>query len=87
MANSQDGKKYLFDDKRNVKRFLVIFYISLVVLLGLELVVHKHPHFAWEKWFGFYAVFGLVSCILLVLIAKYILRPLVMRDEDYYDAE
>ena len=25
------------------------------------------------------------ACVLLVLVAKYVLRPLVMRDEDYYD--
>ncbi len=85
MAKKQNEKKYLFDNPRNVKRLLGIFYASLVVLLGLEFFIHKHPHFAWEKWFGFYAIYGLVSCILLVLIAKYVLRPLVMRDEDYYD--
>ncbi|AJF05348.1 hypothetical protein [Geoalkalibacter subterraneus] len=85
MAKQQKDKKYLFDDPRNVRRLLGIFYVSLGVLLGLELFVHKHPHFKWEEWFGFYAIYGLVSCILLVLIAKYILRPLIMRDEDYYD--
>ncbi len=41
--------------------------------------------FPWEEWPQFYAIFGFVACVVLVLIAKYILRPLVMREEDYYD--
>jgi lysylphosphatidylglycerol synthetase-like protein (DUF2156 family) len=45
----------------------------------------KHAKFTWENWPGFYAVYGFVACVLLVLISKYILRPLVMRDEDYYE--
>ncbi|MCF8119810.1 MAG: hypothetical protein K9L83_06350 [Deltaproteobacteria bacterium] len=85
-AESPDSEKtYLFDNPRNVKRLLRIFYGSLLVLLMVELFVHKHPHFAWEAWPEFYAVFGFVACVVLVVVAKYILRPLVKRREDYYD--
>ena len=34
---------------------------------------------------GFYAVFGFVACVALVLAAKHVLRPIIMRGEDYYD--
>lgn len=44
----------------------------------------KHAHYAWENWPGFYAVYGFVSCFLLVILARMVLRPLVKRDEDYY---
>ena len=81
----QNEKKHLFDDPRNVKILLTTFFSSLVVLLIIEVFVHKHPHFAWEGWPEFYAVFGFVACVVLVLAAKYILRPLVKRREDYYD--
>lgn len=83
----KDGtdKKYLFDKPRNVKILLGCFFSSLVVLLILEFFVHKHPHFPWEGWLEFYAVFGFVACVVLVVAAKYILRPLVKRREDYYD--
>ena len=37
------------------------------------------------KSFGFYAVYGFVACVVLVLVAKYILRPMVIRKEDYYE--
>lgn len=78
-------KAYLFDRPKNVKRLLRAFYLSLGVLLFVEPFIHKHPHFAWEEWPEFYAVFGFVACVVLVVAAKYILRPLVKRREAYYD--
>ncbi len=80
-----DSRSYLFDNPRNVKILLRSFFASLGVLLIIELFLHKHPHFEWEGWPEFYAVFGFVACVALVLAAKYILRPLVKRGEDYYD--
>jgi hypothetical protein len=62
-----------------------VFYLLLAVLLGLELLFHPHPYFAWDGWFGFNAALGLVAGILLVLVARFLLRPLVKRDEEYYD--
>jgi hypothetical protein len=84
-SKTTEEKTYLFDKPKNVKRVFIFFYSALVVLLIAEFFVHKHPHFPWEKWWGFYAVYGFVACVLLVLAAKYILRPLVKRPEDYYD--
>lgn len=81
----ESEESHVFDKPRNVKRLLRTFYVSLLVLLGIEFFVPKHPHFAWETWPEFYAVFGFVACVVLVVAAKYILRPLVKRREDYYD--
>ena len=45
---------------------------------------HGEQHgFAFESFSGFYAFFGLVACVALVLAAKE-LRKLIMRPEDYY---
>jgi len=82
-------KPGFFDKKRNVR--LVIFFTFLgcvLTIIGdvwLHLAHLKHPHFKWEEWPGFYAAFGFVSCILLVLTAKILLRPFVKRAEDFYD--
>lgn len=78
-------KKYLFDKPGNVKILFRSFYSALLILLAIEFFVHKHPHFAWEEWPEFYAIYGFVACVVLVLVSKYILRPLVKRREDYYD--
>ncbi|MFP3983362.1 MAG: hypothetical protein ACLFV2_06695 [Desulfurivibrionaceae bacterium] len=78
-------KKHFFDKQKNIKRFLQIFFALLVILLGLDFIIHRHSFFDWEKWSGFYPVFGFVACVILVLVAKYVLRPLVIQEEDYYD--
>jgi len=78
-------KKYLFDKPKNVKRLFRFYYTSLVMLLLVDLFIHKHAYFAWGEWPEFYAVYGFVACVALVVAAKYILRPLVKRREDYYD--
>ncbi|RJR17030.1 MAG: hypothetical protein C4581_08925 [Nitrospiraceae bacterium] len=78
-------KKHIFDEPKNVKRLLVSFYAILVILVSIDFFIPKHPHFAWEEWPQFFAVYGFVACVLLVLVSKYVLRPLVKRKEDYYD--
>lgn len=82
-----DEELAMFDKPQNVKRLLRVFFISVVLLLLVDLVYHRHTVFPWEGWFGFYAVFGFVACVVLVIVAKYVLRPIVMRNEDYYDKQ
>ena len=81
----RDEKSAMFDNPRNVKWLLLIFFTSVGFLLLVDLVYNRHAIFPWEGWFGFYAVFGFVACVALVLAAKHVLRPIVMRKEDYYD--
>jgi len=80
-----DEKKHIFDDPKNLQRLLKALFASLVVLFALDGVVEKHPHFPWEYGFGFYAVYGFIACVVLVLVARFVLRPLIMRREDFYD--
>ena len=69
------------DLKDMIFRLLLALCILLVVL---ELVVHRHSTFAWEGWLGFYAVWGFVSLFGVVIIGKQ-LRRFIKRREDYYD--
>ena len=74
----------IFDHPKNVKRLLTIFYISLVVLLVVDFFIHKHADFPWEEAPNFFAVYGYVSCVLLIFIAK-LMRIFIKRDEKYYE--
>jgi len=62
--------------------------ISLLVILGLvvltESFIQLHPHFDIERLFGFYAIFGFLSCVGLIIFAK-LLGFLIKRKDDYYD--
>ena len=74
----------IFDKPENVKKFLGLFYVALVLLLIIDLFVHKHSAFVWDGAPAFFAVYGFISCVLLIFIAK-LLRIFIKRDEDYYD--
>ena len=82
MARKQ--KKHLFDNPRNVKRAINLLYAVCGITLLADFVVHRHIDHPWEGTIGFYAIYGFVACVLLVLIAKQ-MRKLLMRSDDYYD--
>ena len=73
-----------FDKPKNVKGFLGFFYISLVILLIVDFFIHKHADFPWESAPDFFAVYGFVSCVALIFIAK-LLRLSIKKDENYYE--
>ena len=72
--------------KRYVRSIIITLILICVVLFATDGLYHKHAYFALESIFGFYAIYGFVMCVALVLIAKWI-RTFLMRAEDYYDKE
>lgn len=78
-------KKHLWDEKKNIVTLLKVFFGICVFLFALDFIVPKTTHMPWEEWPGFYAIYGLVACVILVLVSKYVLRPLAERKENYYD--
>ncbi len=70
--------------KKNTKKALIVFYLFLGILLTADFFIKKHGDFYWENYSNFFAVYGFISCILLIFIAK-IISPLIKRDENYYD--
>jgi len=79
-------KNHLFDNAKNVKRFLYLFYGSCGVLFILDFVVHRHIILSWENLWGFYPIYGFVGCIVLVQAAKWA-RTYLMHPENYYASE
>ncbi len=67
-----------------VASLLKWFGAACVVLFALDFVIERKTHAPREGIPGFYAIYGFVGCVLLVLLAKE-LRKIVMRDEDYYE--
>lgn len=57
---------------------------ALLVVVLAELFVTLYQHFAFTGWFGFHAVFGFASCVLMVLVARGLARVLKRR-ADYYE--
>lgn len=64
------------------------FFIALGVLVGLNLFIHPHhPHFALEKFPGFWAVFGLVAALVLGKVAKGSAHTFLGKPEDFYESK
>lgn len=78
------GQKGLFD---NIVVRILLGLLLIVTLIGLiivDLYIEKHGYLGFDGAPSFSAAFGFVSCVALVLIAR-LVRPLLMRGEDYYD--
>jgi purine-cytosine permease-like protein len=82
--NEKSNKKYLFDNPGNIERLLRSFYAICIILVIVDFFVHRHVEMWWEKIPAFYALYGFVACVVLVIVAK-MMRTVVMRKEDYYD--
>ena len=68
---------------KSTNTILRVFFTLCVLIMVIDPMVPKsHAAFVWETWPGFYGAYGFFSCVILVLIAKFGLRPLVMRDEE-----
>lgn len=77
-------RQYWLDRSENVTRIYHGLWGIGIALLIADLVIHRHEEIGFAAWFGFYAIYGFVGCVSLVLAAK-LLRKLVMRSEDYYE--
>ena len=74
----------MFYKEKIIKLIVYTLYALCAGLLLVDVFYHKHGHFTFEEWFGFYAFYGFLSYLVIVLSAKQF-RKLVKRDEDYYD--
>ncbi len=56
----------------------------LLLCVLAELLLERHAHFGIDGWFGFQALYGFVTCVAMVVLAK-LLGVLIKRQDDYYD--
>ena len=69
-----------------MKRILVIILMALILSVLIELPLYGgHGDFAWSGILGFFALFGLIGCVAIVLISKWLGHYWLQRKEHYYD--
>ncbi|MBE9397665.1 hypothetical protein IOQ59_10370 [Pontibacterium sp. N1Y112] len=83
MSDNHDSDGW-FDKPENVKKMLKVFYVICGLLVLVDFIVHRHIYHDWENIPAFYAIYGFIGCVVLVLIATE-MRKFLMRGEDYYD--
>ncbi len=69
-----------------LKVYKYIFYAILVVVFVADFLVERHhAAFPWDELPGFGAFYGLISCVLIIIISKFVGHLWLMKKEDYYD--
>ena len=77
---------FLRDRLQTVVRVGLAILAALVVADVIPGLVNKeHAHTAAEHVSGFWAAFGLLGCLVLVVISKTLGRLGISTREDYYD--
>jgi len=84
-STSKNGNESWFEKPGNI-RTLIGALILVCIALGVADLFYEndHAHFPIEKSFAFQAWFGFVTFVVIVFLGI-ALRPIIKRDEDYYD--
>jgi hypothetical protein len=59
--------------------------LAVLVVLDVLLVDKEHAHTAAEHIPGFWAAFGFVACVVIIIASKAFGHAGIMTREDYYD--
>lgn len=78
------SKHFLFLDNPNIRTLISFIVVGIAVaLLVADFAVHRHDETRIGGINGFYAIYGFIGFVLIVL-AGWPLRALLGRGEDYY---
>lgn len=84
MAEKRNRKSGWADKPENKRRIRIALYVACALLVIADFLVHRHVEMPAEKLPAFYAIYGFVALVTVVMAAKG-LRRLVKRDESYYE--
>lgn len=80
---NEQKKRWLLR-KENIRTLWIIFITILLVTVVAGFFVHQHASFGIEDSFGFFAWYGFITCVGMVVFAK-LLGIILKRPEGYYD--
>lgn len=80
------NQEHWLDNPKNVRKLWHGFLLTLALTVIIGLLLDLHPHFAIERWPGFYAIYGFITCLLMIVVAKG-LGLLLKRPDSYYDRD
>ena len=81
---SEDKTEHWLLRPRTIRGLWLGFALTLFFLVGADLFIHPHATFGVDGTFGFYAWYGFLACMAMVLLAKAI-GVVLKRPDTYYD--
>ena len=71
---------------RGKKVFKTVVYVAMGLFVISDFIIPKHHViFPWDAIPGFSAVYGFISCVVIITAAKLIGKLWLQKSEDYYD--
>ncbi len=74
-----------------VRHGRLLSIVMLVIMAGLViadlLIEPAYRRYVWDGIGGFGAIYGFVSCILIIVVSKALGYALLYKPEDYYEEE
>lgn len=83
-----ESKHWLYRRQNRIKLWAIMVFVLLLTVLP-EFFIHHHHNFEDQgihvdgSW-GFYTWYAFISCVIMVVLAKFI-GLFLKRGEDYYD--
>ncbi len=75
--------EYLHQRAGLIKR---VFFLVLILAVVLDFFVQRHEAlFIGDRIYGFWSIFGLVGCLAMIFLCKWLSSAWLKKDEDYYD--
>lgn len=69
---------------KTIKLLWWVFALILALTVLAQVIVSIYDYFTVDGWFAFYAIYGFVSCLGMVVFAK-LLGVFLKRPDTYYD--
>ncbi len=80
-----DNNSHWLTRPTTIRKLWWVFSFVLALTVAAQFFIYVKGYFGPDGWFAFGAVFGFLSCLIMVLVAK-ALGLILKRGEDYYDA-
>ena len=80
-----EGKHWLVR-RRSIRVLWIVFVAVLAVLAVGDVFIYGDPYFGLDVTFAFYAWYGFLICVGMILFAK-AMGVLLKRKDTYYDGE
>ena len=74
-------------DPANSKTLKKFSYLALLLVFASDFFVHRdHAMYIWDKIPGWGALYGFISCVVIILVSKFLgHQGGIMQGEDYYN--
>ncbi len=82
-GNDTEREKAFLERSKTIRFLGVLLSFLCIASIIPELFVSRSGYFGIDGMFGFYAILGFISCVVLVLLGK-LCGLILKRREDYY---